>query len=454
MSLSYSGHAPGVAGAARVSREAVYRAVWRWHFYAGLLCLPFLVTLSVTGALYLFKDEINATVFATRSTVVPAAHPLGPDRLIFEAMQAVPGGTPLTYTDPATPDAPATVLLAEGAARTLVTLDPADGTVLDTVDRDGEFAMVVRRLHSLAYFGPVANGIIEIVAGFAIILVITGVYLWWPRGQAGGVVTVRGTPRRRVWWRDLHAVTGLVAGGGLLFLALTGLPWSIWWGEQLRNWSNAAGLGQPTVLWANKPVSTVPLGQVLDSTGWTMETAPVPRSGSGATPVGIDEAAATLSRLGMPRGYALTLPVGPQGVYAAAVYPADITRQRIVSLDQYTGRPLLDVRYGDLGPVGRIVQLGVAIHLGHYWGRANQFAMLAFCLATILLCVTAGTMWWKRRPQGGLGVPPWPRDRRVLAGVTALVLGLGALFPLTGLAILAMLGLDLALGRVMTRRAA
>jgi uncharacterized iron-regulated membrane protein len=456
MSLSLSGGALGVAQAVRVSREAVYRAVWRWHFYAGLLCLPFLVTLSATGALYLFKDEINATVFASRTVVAPVAKPLGPDRLIFEAMQAVPGGTPLSYTDPTGPTGSALVTLAEGPAKTLVYLDPADGTVLDTVDRDSEFFTVVKRLHSLAYFGPVANGAIEVVAGFAIILVVTGLYLWWPRGQEGGVVTVRGTPRRRVWWRDLHAVTGLVAGGGLFFLALTGLPWSIGWGDQLRQWSNAAGLGQPTALWANRPVSAVPMGEVLATTGWTMRDAPVPQSTAqaAAKPLGIDEAAAILARMGMPRGYELSLPVGPTGVYAAAVYPKDVARQRVVSLDQYTGRPLVDVPFAALGLVGRAIQYGIGLHLGQYLGRANQFAMLAFCLATILLSVSAGTMWWKRRPSGRLGVPPWPRDRRVAATVTGLVLGLGALFPLTGLAILAMLGLDLLVSRAIRRVAA
>ncbi len=314
MSLSLSGSARpiGVAQAARASREAVYRAVWRWHFYAGLLCLPFLVTLSATGALYLFKDEINATVFAARTTVTPTGTPLGPDRLIFEAMQAVPGGTPLSYTDPTGPAGSAVVTLAEGPRKVLVYLDPYDGSVLDTVDRDGEFFMVVRRLHSLAIAGPLANGLIEIVAGFAIILVVTGTYLWWPRGQEGGVVSVRGTPRRRVWWRDMHAVTGLVAGGGLFFLALTGLPWSVWWGDQFRALTNAAGLGQPAALWAGKPVSAVPMGEVLPSTGWTMQAAPVPRStGEGAKPIGIDDAAAILARLGMPRGYELSLPVGP-----------------------------------------------------------------------------------------------------------------------------------------------
>jgi uncharacterized iron-regulated membrane protein len=197
------------------------------------------------------------------------------------------------------------------------------------------------------------------------------------------------------------------------------------------------------------------MGEVLPSTGWTMQAAPVPRStGEGAKPIGIDEAAAILARLGMPRGYELSLPVGPSGVYAAAAYPKDVTGQRVVTLDQYSGRPLVDVPFRDLGPVGRAIQYGIGLHKGEHWGRANQLAMLAFCLATILLSVSAATMWWKRRPKGGIGVPPWPRDRRTVATATGLVLGLGALFPLTGLAILAMLGLDIALGRALRARTA
>ena len=27
----------------------LYRAVWRWHFYAGLYVIPFLMMLAVTG---------------------------------------------------------------------------------------------------------------------------------------------------------------------------------------------------------------------------------------------------------------------------------------------------------------------------------------------------------------------------------------------------------------------
>ncbi|KMO17389.1 PepSY-associated TM helix domain-containing protein [Methylobacterium platani] len=428
-------------------RDALHRAVWRWHFYAGLLCLPFLILLSVTGSLYLFKDEIDRSVFSYRTVVAErAGPPLSPERLVFIAADAVPDARPTTYASPEAPDRSGVVTMAGPTGKTLVYLDPYDGAVLDRVGREEEAMRVVRRLHSLSFFGPVANGLVEVVAGFTLILVISGIYLWWPRRQTGGVVSVRGNPARRIWWRDLHAVTGFVAGAGLFFLAATGLPWSIVWGDQLRAISNRAGLGLPTELWAGVPVSRVPMGEVLDTTGWTLETAPLPRSTArDGVPIGIDRAAEILTGLGMPAGYELALPEGPTGVYAAAAYPRDVTRQRMISLDQYTGRPLVDVRFGDIGVVGRGIQYGIGLHKGEYAGRINQFLMLAFCLATILLAVTAAMMWWKRRPKGRLGVPAWPDDRRAVAGVTGLVVAMGVAFPLTGGAILAMIALDTAL---------
>ena len=51
------------AGSARPPMSGAYRAVWRWHFYAGLLVLPVLCLMALTGGLYLFKDEIDAAVY-------------------------------------------------------------------------------------------------------------------------------------------------------------------------------------------------------------------------------------------------------------------------------------------------------------------------------------------------------------------------------------------------------
>ncbi len=41
-----------------------YRALWRWHFHAGLFCIPFVIVLALTGSIYLFKPQIDA--FADR----------------------------------------------------------------------------------------------------------------------------------------------------------------------------------------------------------------------------------------------------------------------------------------------------------------------------------------------------------------------------------------------------
>ena len=44
---------------ADISRMPLYRTIWRWHFYAGLFVIPFILILSLTGAAYLFKPQID-----------------------------------------------------------------------------------------------------------------------------------------------------------------------------------------------------------------------------------------------------------------------------------------------------------------------------------------------------------------------------------------------------------
>jgi uncharacterized iron-regulated membrane protein len=51
-------------------------------------------------------------------------------------------------------------------------------------------------------------------------------------------------------------------------------------------------------------------------------------------------------------------------------------------------------------------------------------------------------MWWKRRPTGRLGVPPGPPQRSVYAGLWLIAAVFAVAFPLTGIAILAMILTD------------
>ncbi len=78
---------------------------------------------------------------------------------------------------------------------------------------------------------------------------------------------------------------------------------------------------------------------------------------------------------------------------------------------------------------------------------ANQLVLLAVCISIVLMAVSAGVMWWKRRPKGALGVPPVPADPRTMRGLVLLMALFGLVFPLVGASLLVMVLLDLALAR-------
>jgi uncharacterized iron-regulated membrane protein len=164
--------------------------------------------------------------------------------------------------------------------------------------------------------------------------------------------------------------------------------------------------------------------------------------------VGLDRIVASARAEGITPGFEVSLPSGPEGVYTAAIFPDDIAMQRTIHFDQYSGKPLVDLKFADYGAGAKAIEFGIGVHMGQYWGLVNQIVMLVTCFAIILAAVSAVVMWWKRRPSGRLGVPPMPSQKSVFAALTLVILGFGVLFPLTGFAILAMLVLDQLIQRV------
>lgn len=457
-----------VSGAGAPPANGLYRRIWRWHFYAGLVCLPFLALLAVTGALYLFRGGIEDLVYQRQLIVSPdvrAAPRLSPRQLVDAALRAVPG-VARAYIGPADAGRNAEVDVATGAGPGLmqVFIDPATGRYAGAIDADARLMTVIKHLHSLALLGDWAKYVIETVAGWLLVLVCSGLYLWWPRGRSGGVLSVRATPASRLWWRDAHAVCGLLAALVLAFLALTGMPWSVFWGANVNRLLAERGWGVPAAMWRNAPRSVQPsagLGEVP----WTMRPEMLPRSdphagheghegrpgrtgAADAIPdIGIDAAAARFAALGLRGDYRLSLPKGPAGVYSAVDMPDAVAGQRVVHLDRYSGRVLADIGYADFGPVARVTEWGVSVHKGLEYGRPNQYVLLPACLALLFLAASGTVMWWRRRPPGRLAAPPRRAGDRLAPGVAVIATVLGMVFPLLGLSMLAALGIDVLLER-------
>ncbi|RFP18535.1 PepSY domain-containing protein [Duganella sp. BJB475] len=458
MSSSYS-------ATAAVPRAGLYRRIWRWHFFAGLVCVPFIFSLAVTGAMYLFHRQIDDLVYAgqmlrAQADSVAAVQP--PSRLIAAALQSYPG-RPKALNLPADDRHNAQVDVIRPDGSTLqVFINPATATVAGAIAEDQRIMTIVKRIHSLAIAGEGGKVVIEIVAGWIIVLISTGAYLWWPRGRRVGVVSIRPGAEGRTWWRDLHAVTGAFGGAVILFLALTGMPWSVFWGANVNAWLTAHDLGVPNGMWRGVPKSTLPAA-ALGELPWTQQQLAVPASDDPhahhkATPhdasasgyallshpgtASPDAVVAQLASIGVDRGYRLALPRDPRGVYSAIRITGQTEDQRVIHIDQYRRKVLMDIGPDRVGAIGRITEWGVSVHQGGEYGTPNLLLMLAGCLALVALCISGIVIWWKRRPTGRLAAPERRNGDQLARGVVLIAVVLGCCFPLLGASMLVVLLLD------------
>ena len=423
--------------------SGLYRAFWRWHFYAGLLVMPVLMLMALTGGLYLFKPEIEGALNKRLLNVPSAANTTAPQAWADAALGAAPGKL-VQLLVPAGPAHSAKLVVeTPSGSRQAVYVNPHDASVLGTV-ADGGVMELVKRLHSLDIAGPVFNLLIEVVAGWAIVMVATGVVLWWPRGQSGGVITVRGAPARRVFWRDLHAVTGIFTGAIIVFLAATGMPWSAVWGKEVRRMTTEAGWGRPAA--PGGPGSHLD-HKTPSAAPWALQETDIHAGHdmgamAGALVLDLNGAVAGADAAGLKRPYALSVPAAPGKPWSASYMPDRVQDTRTIYLDQTNGRVLADIGYGDFGPAAKTIEWGIAVHQGQQYGLANKLVMLAGCIAIWLLGISALVMWWKRRPRGGLAAPPKPLTRGAYVGLAAVIAPLAVIYPLVGASLIVVLGMD------------
>ena len=430
--------------------SGAYRAVWRWHFYAGLLVMPFLMLMALTGGIYLFKDEIDAALWRDMARVEARADRASPDRWVAAA-EVVGGGQARSVRIPARPDEAVRVVVnrPDGQGR-IVFVDPHDAQVTGVTAQTG-VSETVKRLHSLEFFGPLMNLWVEVVAGWAIILFATGIFLWWPRGRKVGTVTIRSRPDSgQPFWRDLHAVTGLYTGVIVVFLAMTGMLWSAVWGDQFMGAVRTHGLGRPpapaAANWHHAEHADRPTG-----TGWLMDG--MVTTAAPSDDRRLSRVVATARREGVIAPFVVSIPESDDLAWTAAREVRRVQDGRSLYVDAATGAVRADVRYEQFGIGAKVFEWSIYTHQGTQYGQINRLVMLAASIGIWLLSISGLMMWWKRRPKGRLAAPVAPPGPRVRAAVLGIVIPLCILYPLTGLSLVVAVLLDRAVGAIRRRAA-
>jgi uncharacterized iron-regulated membrane protein len=432
--------------------STLYRTLWRWHFYAGLFVIPFAIVLALSGTAYLFKPQIeNWEEREFRG--LPYSGPVLPSQQVEAALSAFPAAHFHSYRLPGQKGDAALVHLSlpEAGAMRDVFVSP-QGEVIGSFNTGTRIVEIARRLHGQLLLGPRGSWLIELAACWAIVMLITGLYLWWPRGRgAAGVVW----PRRKSLLRDLHAVTGFWISGLALVLLLTGLPWTDVWGNSFNRLRDEMGWVKGAPQWSSGDAApAMPIEH--DSHDHAVMQAGHPAHVHLSL---LDDVVARSAAepLAFP---AVVLAPGAAlfGPPAADWVVTSLTQNRpqgmTITYDDSTGEELSRERFADRHPIDRVVGYGLAWHEGALFGGINQAIGVLTAAALVAMSVSGFLMWRRRRPAGTLGAPPLPAGRRVPGVIAAVILVLAALLPLLAASLLLLWVIDLLLPRLHPAAAA
>jgi uncharacterized iron-regulated membrane protein len=427
-----------------MSEARLYRAAWRWHFYAGLFVLPFVLVLSVTGAIYLFKPQIDRWEEGTYRHL-GTTDAVSADAQLAAVEAAYPGAQFNSYRLPAVAGDAALIEIVDGGQVREVFASP-QGAVLGVLDRDTRISETVARIHGTLLLGAWGDRLVELAASWTIVLIVTGLILWWPRPfRAAGTFWPRLSLRGRPLLKDVHRTVGFWISGLVLIMLVSGLPWAGTWGSAFAWVRSEFGLVQGVQDWK--------IGEVRPAEPHHSDMAmPVTAASQpNSLPLSVFVAKAEAERMAFPvivvpphAPQRFGPPNGPVWTVKSEAQNRPLARQ--VSFDPETGREVERSGWSDKHVLDRIVNIGVAWHEGQLFGVPNQILGLLTALSLVAISMLGVVMWLKRRPAGTIGAPPSMDGAAPRWLLIVLVAG-GLLLPLFGLSLILLALVDLCVRR-------
>jgi uncharacterized iron-regulated membrane protein len=436
------------------SSSGLFRAFWRWHFYASFLVVPVLLLLATTGLIYLFRFQLEPLLHADQMKLdQPVADAAPYDTQLKSVQEAHPDWTVLSMTEGGQL-ADTTTFTTEtpsGEVRD-VYVNPENAEVLGAINPDTTLSGYAVRLHGDLMAGKKGDALIELGACWAIVMAITGYYLFF-RGR-------RARARRRssgvagAALRSRHGLIGSIAGIGLLFLLVSGLPWTGFWGERVQQLATDRG----SSLWSLDPGAESAPASTLDESlphshdvPWGAGKSEVPQSdqtqseGARGSVANLDTAVVVADGEGLRHPMTVSLPADEAGVFSVIGYAfGDPSRERTVHVDQYCGDVRSEYGFDDYPLLAKVVSQGIGLHEGRSLGLVSFWGAALMATLVIASCVTGPLMWWRRRPKGRttLGAPQGRLPLRTSPPLAIGLVVLAVFLPLFGASLIAVLLLD------------
>jgi uncharacterized iron-regulated membrane protein len=456
--------------------QLLKQRLWRWHFLAGLVVCPFAILLSITGAIYLFKPQIDNYQEAAINALAPVVEQGLPNLPASRHIQTLLANQPqsnfkrLILAKPG--DRTVEIeLVNANSEKVIYWVDNISGEVLATKNSDQRLMQRVKKLHSELLLGNMGSYVVELMASWLIILVFTGLYLWLSKPdkpkaakkQTTGQLSQVTAGKK---WRSLHGLVGVWFTVPIILLLLSGLPWTQLWGAGFDKVKAIAGWQGPGQVWFVTLQSATPAQQpagepsgaavkTAESSLWEINSDPHADHNSAMT---MDSSDLDLSVLDMiqhkPQVVAMSPPlqIAPpkpnNGVWTVRSMPGQRSDRETMHFDQYSAQRIQHITFDDHHPVEQFVSQGVALHEGALFGWLNQ--LLGVITAVAIICISCFGLysWWLRKPSEGTATDTTgdslPASKGLLAGIVVL----GILLPAAGISFVLIYIVEWFAGRV------
>lgn len=407
----------------------LYRRIWRWHFYTGLIIIPFMIFLSISGAVYLFKPQIENILDKPYSNLQVGQKTAPPSTQIMAASEYLEGAPLKSYEVPKDAKSPAKISFFQNGEQKILYVNPYNLEILKEQKADNQIMEIAKDIHGELLMGKFGSFFVEGAASFAILMTISGLYLWWPRNQKnlGGILYIRGGKN---FVKDLHSVTGFWSSLLMIFLLLSGLPWTNIWGGSFKYiMQHSQELPQKLDWSLNRAEENATIKKEIEHTNKAFNINE------------IDNVYNDAKNKGLVAPWQISPPNKKSQYWKAE----SITQNRPLRVTIFYNTNGNEVKREDIKsktPINQVIAYAIAAHEGQLFGPLNQILGLLTTVVILIISISAIFMWLKRKSKGNIGAPPKIDNYNLEKWLFALLVIFSILLPVFGIILVSIIIID------------
>ena len=353
----------------------------RIHLYLALVCGVIIAITCLTGAILVFEKDLQKAFNKNRYYVAAGGTLLSADQVITNALAAVNNSELRSIRWQQDPERSVEVSVTQAGQdgnekRLTVFMDPYSGEALEVYNHRESFWYWVMDLHRWMLGGKTGKWIVGASTIVFIVLLITGIILWWPRNKVllKQRLRIKFNASFKRLNNDVHVSLGFYSAIFLFIFSFTGLAWSFeWFNDAIYAITGTKNERPPKAL--NLADSTLPNStyasylQSLRAYDPSAEYYSINAAGQGTDAV------------------------------SATLLPADAAHESAttqINVDSKTGEILSVRRFSDRNLGQQVRATFKPVHIATIWGPFSKWIGFISCMLGFIFPITGYIMWYHR----------------------------------------------------------